>query len=136
MSIEFISFYILGLIAIGVISYLAGRSKWRGDVDLLEADLLAQKLARREQQRKYDQLYDTLLRVNKLNTELNKKVQSITPKYGEVAVDMVTMLNMGFSRRAIAKKYGVPYATVCFWIRKKAKELEAEKREIRQTPLV
>lgn len=136
MSIEFISFYLLGLIAVGVISYLAGRSKWRGDVDFLEAELLAQKLARREQQRKYDQLYDTLLRVNKLNTELNKKVQSITPKYDDVAVDMVTMLNMGFSRRAIAKKYGVPYVTVCFWIRKKVKELEAEKREIRQTPLV
>lgn len=51
-------------------------------------------MARREQQRKYDELYDAFLRVNKLNKDLNKKIMTLPPTYEDCADDMFTMLNM------------------------------------------
>lgn len=50
-------------------------------------------MARKEQQYKYDELYSAFLRVNKLNTELNKKIASLPPTYEDSADQMVAMLN-------------------------------------------
>lgn len=122
MAIETVSLYVLWLIAVGVVSYLAWRWKWATDLQLTEAELRGQKMARKEQQRKYDELYDAFLRVNKLNKDLNKKIQMIPPTYEDCADDMFTMLHMWFSRHGIAEKYGISYSTVCYWLRKKQKE--------------
>jgi DNA invertase Pin-like site-specific DNA recombinase len=62
-----------------------------------------------------------------MNTDLTKKLQAVPPTYEDCADDMVTMLNMWFSRQGIAQKYKVSYSTVCYWIRKKQKELKDEK---------
>ena len=138
MAIETASLYVLWLIAVACVSYLAWRWKWATDLQLAEADLKGQRMARKEQQRKYDELYDAFLRVNKLNKDLNKKIQTLPPTYEDSANDMFTMLNMWFSRKGIAHKYGVPYPTVCSWLRKKEKELLAVKSlaDARQDPLL
>ena len=136
MSIEVISFYILWLIAIAVISYIAWRRRWAVDIQLMEADLFGQKLARKEQERKYDELYDALLRTNKLNAELHKKLASAPRTYENSADLMIKMLNSGTSRDEISKKLGVNYSTVCYWIRKKQTEMWEKRMEIRQDPLM
>lgn len=136
MAIETVSMFILWLVAVGVVSYMAWRWKWADDLHMANADLQGQRLARKEQQRKYDELYDAFLRVNKMNTDLNKKLQAIPPTYEDCADDMVTMLGMWFSRQGIAQKYKVSYSTVCYWIRKKQKELENAKVDFRQTSLI
>lgn len=136
MAIETVSMFILWLVAVGVVSYMAWRWKWADDLHMVNADLQGQKLARKEQQRKYDELYDAFLRVNKMNTELNKKLQALPPTYEDCADDMVTMLSMWFSRQGIAQKYKVSYSTACYWIRKKQKEVENAKADFRQTSLI
>ena len=138
MAIETVSFYVLWLVAVAVVSYLAWRWKSSVDCQLLGADLNGQRMARRELQRRYDELYDAFLRVNKLNTELNKKIASIPPTYEDCADQMVAMLNTWLTRHEIADRFGVNYSTTCLWIRKKLDEPSWEYAvlNVHQAPLV
>lgn len=83
MDIAIISFIVLGVIAVAVVSYIAGTRSSGVDIQLLKAELEGQKLARREQTRKYDELYDAFLRVNKYNTDLKKQNLSLKNSYEE-----------------------------------------------------
>ena len=136
MGIETVSLYVLWLIAVGVVSYLAGNWKWSSERQLLEADLNGQKLARKEQQRQYDELYTAFLRMNKLNSGLQKKLSSLPPTYEDCADEMLAMLNTWFTRHEIADRFGVCYSTVCYWLRKKQKEYTNVVLNVHQAPLV
>ena len=138
MAIETVSLYVLWLIAVAIVSYLAWRWKSSVDCQLLEADLNGQRLARKEQERKYDELYSAFLRVNKLNTELNKKIASLPPTYEDCADQMVAMLNTWFTRHEIADRFGVNYTTACYRMRKKMEEPSWEYSviNVHQAPLV
>lgn len=122
MAIEVISFYVLGLILVSAVSFIAGGWKYKTDIKLLEADLNGQKKARAEQCRRYDELYDAFLRVNKMNTDLSKQLNHVGSTYETCADGMVDMLNKGISRKDIAVYYKVPYPTACLWMRRKLLE--------------
>ena len=129
MAIETISILSLGFIAVAVASYLAGRWKWSAerqlldaDIRCLRADLAGQDLARKSQEKKYDQLYDSFLRLNQYNTELQKRLQAKSNTYEDLGDRIYLDLLAGVSRHDLAKKYNVNYSTLCFWIRKKKDE--------------
>lgn len=100
------------------------------------AELEWQKLARKLQTQKYDELYTRLLAVNAQNAKLTKKLQELTnpelnPKVEQEVNEVVKaqLLSHSFSkemwdavynlflrgatRREIADKYGVSYSTIC-----------------------
>ena len=124
MDIAVISIIVLCVIAVAIISFFAGLDKWRTDVTLLEADLTCQKSARKELARRYDELYDTLLRVNKSNTELQKKLNDCYNNYDNAADVVYDMYMKWYSRKELCQIYpNVAYSTLCAWIRKKKKEV-------------
>lgn len=126
MDIAIVSFIVLGAIAIAVISYIVWRRTSWYDVQILRAELEWQKLARREQERKYDELYDSFLRVNQYNTELTKEVQKYKNTFGECADEVYAMFLAWYSRKELCKLYpSVAYSTLCNWIRRKKKEAES-----------
>lgn len=136
MAIEIVSIYILWLVAVAVVSYIAGRWKWSDKAVLLDAKLTSLEYSYEKKCRDYDELHDALLRVNKLNKDLNAKLQEAWNTYENCADDMWTMLKMWFSRHGIADKYGISYSTVCYWLRKKEKEMENATVEFHQSSLI
>ena len=89
----------------------------------LTADLKGQKAARREQVRKYDELYDQFLRLTQYNSEMAKEVQSYKNTYEEAADEVYALFLEWKSRYEILKLYPrVAYSTLCGWIRRKRKE--------------
>lgn len=127
MDLATISFIVLGAIAIAVVSYIAGYNKCNVDLQLLKAELEWQKLARKEQTRKYDELYDAFLRVNKYNVELKKKNISLMNTYEEAGDEVYRQFLKGVSRKELARIYpNVAYTTICNWIRRKREEVFAQ----------
>ena len=123
MAIEIICLYVLWLIAVSCISYLAWRWKYANDLQLTEADLAGQRVARREQERRYDELYDAFLRLNKYNTDLQKTIQKYKNSYEECGEEVYNLFLDGKSRKELAQLYpSVAYTTICNWIRRKQKE--------------
>lgn len=57
----------------------------------LNADLKGQKAARREQVRKYDELYDQFLRLTQYNSEMAKEVQSYKNTYEEAGDEVYAL---------------------------------------------
>ena len=89
----------------------------------LTADLKGQKAARREQVRKYDELYDQFLRLTQYNSEMAKEVQSYKNTYEEAADEVYALFLEWKTRQEILKLYPrVAYSTLCGWIRRKRKE--------------
>lgn len=102
------------------------------------AELEWQKLARKLQTQKYDELYTRLLAVNAQNAKLTKEMHpAVNPKV-QVAMDETVKAQLlshsfskemwnavynlflrGATRMQIAKRYGVSYANVCKIIREK-----------------
>ena len=143
-----VAIFIVGLL-IGSLIHDASKSKKIKDlehhVETLEsrvvttnAELEWQKLARKIQQKKYDELYTRLLAVNAQNAKLTKELNpDINPKV-QVAMDETVKAQLlshsfskemwsavynlflrGATRMQIAKRYGVSYANVCKIIREK-----------------
>lgn len=124
MDLAIISFIVLGAIAIAVVSYIAGAKSSSVDAQLLKAELEGQKLARKEQTRKYDELYDAFLRLNKYNTELKKQNVSLMNTYEEAGDEVYRQFLSGISRKELARIYpNVAYSTICNWIRRKREEV-------------
>lgn len=57
----------------------------------LNADLKGQRAARKEQVRKYDELYDQFLRLTQYNSEMAKEVQSYKNTYEEAADEVYAL---------------------------------------------
>lgn len=153
-----VAIFIVGLL-IGSLIHDASKSKKIKDLEhhvevsdskfiTTNAELEWQKLARKIQQKKYDELYTRMLAVNAQNAKLTKENQElmkstfnelhpIEPKV-QIAVDETVkaqLLSHSFSREMwsavynlflrgatrmqIAKRYGVSYANVCKIIREK-----------------
>lgn len=124
MDITILSFVLLGAIAVAVVSYFAGVRSASDDVALLRAELEGQKLARKEQTRKYDELYDAFLRLNKYNTELKKQNISLMNTYEEAGDEIYRQFLNGVSRKELAHIYpNIAYSTICNWIRRKREEV-------------
>ena len=118
---ETVSLYVLWLIAVGVISYVAGNWKYRDELATTKACMLGERHARYEWVRRYNDLYDLYLK--------------IPHTYENCAEEMLFMFNWWASRKEIAEKFNVPYPTTCEWIRKKIKEKETKINPI-QNPLI
>ena len=89
----------------------------------LTADLKAQKAARKEQTRRYDELYDQFFRLTQTNSEMAREVQLYKNTYAEAADEVYSLFLQGTSRQELCKMYpNVAYSTLCGWIRRKRKE--------------
>lgn len=124
MDIATASFIALGIILVAVISYFAGRKNADTDIQLLHAELEWQRLARKEQTRKYDELYDAFLRVNKYNANLKKEMQKYKNTYEECGDEVYQLFLSWKTRKEICKLYpSVAYSTICRWIRQRKEEI-------------
>lgn len=93
------------------------------EIAALNGDLKGQKAARREQVRKYDELYDQFLRLTQYNSEMAREVQSYKNTYEEAADEVYALFLEWKTRQEILKLYPrVAYSTLCGWIRRKRKE--------------
>ena len=93
------------------------------EIAALNADLKGQKAARREQVRKYDELYDQFFRLTQTNSEMAREVQLYKNTYEEAADEVYSLFLQGTSRQELCKLYpNVAYSTLCGWIRRKRKE--------------
>lgn len=89
----------------------------------LASDLRWQKAARKEQTRKYDDLYDQFFRLTQYNSEMAKEVQSYKNTYKEAADEVYSLYLQWKSRQELCQLYPrVAYSTICGWIIKKRKE--------------
>lgn len=93
------------------------------EIVALNADLKSQKAARKEQTRRYDELYDQFFRLTQTNSEMAKEVQLYKNTYAEAADDVYSLFLQGTSRQELCKLYpNVAYSTLCGWIRRKRRE--------------
>lgn len=109
--------------AITCIVFKRGIDDLQAEIAALNGDLKGQKAARREQVRKYDELYDQFLRLTQYNSEMAKEVQSYKNTYEEAADEVYALFLEWKTRQEILKLYPrVAYSTLCGWIRRKRKE--------------
>lgn len=125
---------IIWLLPVAVVFFAAGWFIWfrklsdkvdimGAEIALLNSELRGQKLARKEQTRRYDELYDAFLRVNQYNTELQKQNFSLKNTYEECADEIYAQFLAWKSRQELCQLYPkVAYSTLCNWIRRKRKE--------------
>lgn len=127
--IDIIWFIPVGLLCF-IAGWLIGHYKWSTACDFLQAEnsllrarINSNDLILEKKQREYDELYDSLLRVNKYNSELMKRLNDSRSTYGELADEIYWKYADGVSRKELCTQYpNVGYSTICAWIRKKAKE--------------
>jgi len=125
---------ILRLIPAGLFCFFIGVFIWRvisssyidelrAEIFSLNADLRGQRAARREQVRKYDELYDKFFRLSQTNSMMAREVQIHKNTYEEAADEAYALFLNGTSRKDLCKLFPkVAYSTICYWIRKKRKE--------------
>lgn len=77
--------------AITCIVFKRGIDELEAENAALAADLKGQKAARKEQVRKYDDLYDQFLRLTQYNSEMAKEVQSYKNTYEEAADEVYAL---------------------------------------------
>ena len=111
------------VILLVVVSFIAGMKYKEDRTTLLEAELEWQKLARKAQERKYDELYDSMLRVNGYNKRLRQELdwhKTFIERCGE---DVYQLYVKWLSRKDIAAHYPeVGYNQICYVIREMVKK--------------
>ena len=92
------------------------------DMNCLKAELNWQHLSRKAQEKMYDDLYDAFLRVNKHNTELQKKLDAKSRTYEDMSEIVYNLFKMWSTRRELSVQFDIPYSTMCRWISNKILE--------------
>ena len=70
----------------------------------------------------YNDLYDAFLRVNKHNTELQKKLDAKSRTYEDMSEIVYNLFKMWSTRRELSVQFDIPYSTMCRWISNKILE--------------
>lgn len=77
--------------AITCVFFKRGIDDLQAEIAALNGDLKGQKAARREQVRKYDELYDQFLRLTQYNSEMAREVQSYKNTYEEAGDEVYAL---------------------------------------------
>lgn len=85
------------------------------------AELEWQKLARKAQEKKYDELYSAMMRVNQENLRLSSPKMLTKTFNKELGDEVYRLYIQGCSRKELAKKYGISYSYLCNIIRQRVR---------------
>jgi len=85
------------------------------------AEVESQKLARKAQEKKYDELYSAMMRVNQENAKLKSPANLTKSFWKEKGDEVYRMFLQGCSRKECAKRFGISYSHTCKIIRSKQK---------------
>lgn len=117
--------FIAALICIGllvVVSFCAGMKYRESKEALIESELEGKTLALKAQEKKYNELYDSMLRVNGYNKRLRQELdwhKTFIERCGE---DVYQLYKKWLSRKDIADHYPeVGYNQICYIIREMIK---------------
>lgn len=77
------------------------------------AELEWQKLARKEQQKRYDDLYSAMMRVNQENVKLKAPANLTKSFWKEKGDDVYRLFLQWCTRKDLAKRFGISYPHIC-----------------------